>query len=279
MFRPLGRSWTKQGFFFLCRSRGDRHVGHGFTWKALSAPLPCENAELLHSFLAPRLSQTPKCPSKVSQSLALVNSVSTLLNKGGIACRRPTAFQNFCASDKQHTNSHSGSLEREVQGWSRVAGQTKEVLLFTVLRTLPSSGSANTSPPSWQPKDQVDLVSQASFQVGFMIPLVFAMTEHSQMSHHRVLALELGEPSRHSRHWLNDGRQLLHDVHREVLESAEITKWLSLQSVDLLPKYKTFTTMAAAQAHDTSFATATLCRLEQQINIFCSGQLVPVSVV
>ena len=39
--------------------------------------------------------------SKVSQSLALVNSVSTLLNKGGIACRRPTASQDFCASAKQ----------------------------------------------------------------------------------------------------------------------------------------------------------------------------------
>ena len=33
-----------------------------------------------------------------------MNSVSTLLNKGGIACRRPTASQDFCASAKQtHT--------------------------------------------------------------------------------------------------------------------------------------------------------------------------------
>ena len=39
--------------------------------------------------------------SKVSQSLALVNSVSTLLNKGGIACSRPTTSQDFCASAKQ----------------------------------------------------------------------------------------------------------------------------------------------------------------------------------
>ena len=30
-----------------------------------------------------------------------MNSVSTLLNKGGIACRRPTASQDFCASAKQ----------------------------------------------------------------------------------------------------------------------------------------------------------------------------------
>ena len=39
--------------------------------------------------------------SKVLQSLALVNSVSTLLNKGGIACRRPTTSQDFCTSAKQ----------------------------------------------------------------------------------------------------------------------------------------------------------------------------------
>ena len=39
--------------------------------------------------------------SKVSQSLALVNSVSTLLNKGGIACSRPTTSQDFYASAKQ----------------------------------------------------------------------------------------------------------------------------------------------------------------------------------
>ena len=39
--------------------------------------------------------------SKVSQSLALVNSVSTLLNKGGIACSRPTTSQDFCTSAKQ----------------------------------------------------------------------------------------------------------------------------------------------------------------------------------
>ena len=30
-----------------------------------------------------------------------MSSVSTLLNKGGIACRRPTASQDFCASAKQ----------------------------------------------------------------------------------------------------------------------------------------------------------------------------------
>ena len=97
----LGRSRTKQGFFFLCRRRKDRHFGHGFTQNALSAPLPCENAELLHSFLAPRLKPNTEVFSKVSQSLALVNSVSTLLNKGGIACRRPMASQDFCASAKQ----------------------------------------------------------------------------------------------------------------------------------------------------------------------------------
>ena len=37
--------------------------------------------------------------SKVSRSLAqftLVNSVSTLLNKGGISCNCPTASQDFC---------------------------------------------------------------------------------------------------------------------------------------------------------------------------------------
>ena len=39
--------------------------------------------------------------SKVLQSLALVNSVSTLLNKGGIACSRPTTSQDFCTSAKQ----------------------------------------------------------------------------------------------------------------------------------------------------------------------------------
>ena len=44
---------------------------------ALSASLPCENAERLQ------------------------NSVSTLLNRGGIACRRSTASQDLCASAKQ----------------------------------------------------------------------------------------------------------------------------------------------------------------------------------
>ena len=57
----------------------------------------CENAERLHSFLCSTLEPNTEVFSKVSQSLALVNSVSTLLNKGGIACRRPT----FCASAKQ----------------------------------------------------------------------------------------------------------------------------------------------------------------------------------
>ena len=34
-------------------------------------PGGCENAELLHSFLAPRLSQTPKCPAKSRRVLRL----------------------------------------------------------------------------------------------------------------------------------------------------------------------------------------------------------------
>ena len=61
----------------------------------------CENAERLHSFSCSTLEPNTEVFSKVSQSLALVNSVSTLLNKGGIACRRPTASQDFCASAKQ----------------------------------------------------------------------------------------------------------------------------------------------------------------------------------
>ena len=72
--RPLGRFQTKQGFFFLCRRLRDGHFGH-CTWNALSAPLPCENAELLHFFLAPRLSQTPKCSAR-SRSKTNTNSHS-----------------------------------------------------------------------------------------------------------------------------------------------------------------------------------------------------------
>ena len=65
--------------------------------------------------------------SKVSQSLALVNSVSTLLNKGGIACRRPTASQDFCASAKTNTNSHSHSapaLYLTTRAEARVGGNS-----------------------------------------------------------------------------------------------------------------------------------------------------------
>ena len=64
--------------------------------------------------------------SKVSHSLALVNSVSTLLNKGGIACRRPTASQDFLCFSKTNTNSHSlcSSLVPHDTSEARVGGNS-----------------------------------------------------------------------------------------------------------------------------------------------------------
>ena len=94
------RSWsrTKQVKLLLGSGVRNRHVlgGHGSrgTHSALRYHVKTRSNSF-HSTLEPNT----EVFSKVSRSLAqftLVNSVSTLLNKGGITCNCPSASQDFC---------------------------------------------------------------------------------------------------------------------------------------------------------------------------------------
>ena len=67
-----------------------------------------KNAELhlFHSTLEPNT----EVFSKVSRSLAQMNSVSTLLSKGGMTCKRPSTSQDFCTHSKQQRGTATLSL-------------------------------------------------------------------------------------------------------------------------------------------------------------------------
>ena len=80
-------------------------------------------------FFTPRLSQTPKCSAgSLAESCAVPNSISTLLNKGGMTCNRPNTSQDFCTHSERwvckggcstpHTSSNSRSREQRTRGSS-----------------------------------------------------------------------------------------------------------------------------------------------------------------
>ena len=125
-------SLTKQQSLFFRTHVRHRHLRRPGAWTAMvstgtfsDAPLPCEKRRaLFHSTLEPKHQRCSASLSQSQRSFAFVNSISTLLNKGGTHANVLMLLRTSVLPAKQaYVHSHSARTSVRRHERARVGGQ------------------------------------------------------------------------------------------------------------------------------------------------------------